>query len=419
MAVLNWFLSRINGKTVSNTDFLKIRENKTTLAVNHASANNESSPISSSKGPSRKLNSGGNVTNDAFDDLLQLLNVTSSTNSPNPVTSSNNQQEKPISKPTSINLIKTARNLSHSSPNLCSSSSDLDVDSDCLMGAVGGAKNTAGKSFLDDTSSDEDPETDTISGENFVEYAEIAMEQRVKQQNNAGDNIAIDDELMLLTLFDQSVNLPKRNLTRQVGNAFADTPTNRNSVNLENDEQIDRMSNFKSNPLSSSSSGPLIWKLAASIQKQDNGTSHRNSADAQDVAFHTFEPISKSSTIDTQSVPGRKFLARAKATNCVTPTTNEIFYNDLFSPITSTSSNSSGENPIFMPSFQPTLVTKSENQKSTSLINKENKRNNNADRYSVFSLQDEDLFANFNATAMENVNLKRETKTNSERPNSS
>lgn len=379
--------------------------------MNNTSANNDSSPICS-------LKAKRNVTNDAFDDLLQLLNVTSSTNSPSSTASANNQQEKVTPKPTSISLIKTARNLSHSSPNLCSSSSDLDIDSDGLMGAVGGVTTTDGRSFLDETSSDEDPETDTISGENFVEYAEIAMEQRVKQQNNGGDNIAIDDELMLLTLFDQSVNLPKRNLTRQIGNSFTDTQAARNSVNLENDEQIDRVSNFRSNPLSNSSSGPLIWKIAASIQKQDNGTSNRNSADIQGIDFNTFEPI-RNSSAETQSVPGRKFLARAKATNCVTPTTNEIFYNDLFSPITSSSSNSSGENPIFMPSFKPTLVTKSENQKSATLINKENKRNNNADRYSTFSLQDEDLFANFNATAMENVNVKRETKNNSDRPNSS
>lgn len=385
--------------------------------MNHTSANNESSPISSSKGSYRNSNSGGNVTNDAFDDLLQLLNVTSSTNQLNSPT----DQDKSTPKPTSINLIKTAKNLSHSSPNLCSSCSDLDADSDCLLGAVGGVTTANGRSFLDDSSSDEDPETDTISGENFVEYAEIAMEQRVKQQNNVGgtgENIAIDDELLLLTLFDQStMNLPKRNLTRQIGNVFIDPA--RNSANFENDERIDRMLNFRNNSLSNSSSAPLIRKFAAAIQKQDSGANNRNSADIQGIDFHTFEPIR--STSDNQSVPGRKFLARAKATNCVTPTTNEIFYNDLFSPITSSSSNSSSETPIFMPSFQPTLVTKSENQKTASTITKENKRNNNADRYSTFSLQDDDLFANFSSISLENAksDAKRETKTNSERPNSS
>lgn len=367
---------RINGKP-ANTDFLKIRENKTPLAVNH-----ETNQI-------LKASSGGNVTNDAFDDLLQLLNVTSPINSVN-----SSSAPEPLPKPTSINLIKTAKNLSHSSPNLYSSSSDLDADSDCLLGAVGGVKSSERKSFLDDSSSDEDPETDTISGENFVEYAEIAMEQRVK--NNTGDNFAIDDELMLLTLFDQStINLPKRNLTRQLG---TDTRVE------HDDDQFGQM--LRNTSLSNSSSAPLIRKFAAAIQKQDNTTNHRNDTD-----FHTFEPIRNAS----DAVPSRKFLARAKATNCVTPSTNEIFYNELFPP---SMSSSSGENPIFIPSFQPTLVTKSENNKTATIINKENKRNNNSDRYSTFSLQDDD-FTSFNATTAENANVKRETKANSERPNSS
>ncbi|XP_063701601.1 E3 ubiquitin-protein ligase TRIM37-like [Culicoides brevitarsis] len=392
---------KINGK--SNTDFLKIRENKTTLAVNQVN------------GSARNADSAGNVTNDAFDDLLQLLNVTSSTSSPTPVTSSSSVHQD-NKKPTSINFIKTAKNLSHSSPNLCSSSSDLDVDSDCLLGAVGGVSTTTTDlkaTFInvDSSSEDDDPETDTISGENFVEYAEIAMEQRVKQQNNANDNIAIDDELVLLTLFDQSVNLPKRNLSRQVGNGFSDAA--RNSVNGENEDQLDRMLNFRNNSLANSSSSAQIRKFAAAIQKPDNGTSNRNSTDAE---CHTFEPIRNADQ------PNRKFLARAKANNCVTPTTNEIFYNDLFSPSTSSANKtSSGDNPIFMPSFQPTtLAAKAAN---ATIISKENKRNNNADRFSTFSLQDEDLFVNFNATAMEqnvnNLNGKREGTTNCERPNSS
>lgn len=63
----------------------------------------------------------------------------------------------------------------------------------------------------DDVSSVDENEIDddTISGENDVEYAEFSMTQRMPQtasSNNSvlGENVSIDEELMLLSLFDDS-----------------------------------------------------------------------------------------------------------------------------------------------------------------------------------------------------------------------
>lgn len=184
------------------SNILKIRENKTSVEIKNT----------------EKPQNGTTDTKDAFDDLLQLLNISS------PVSSTCADTKTADAKITAINLIKVTT-LSHSSPNLRSSSSDLDADE---IGAVGGI-------FHAECSSEDDDEVevDAISGENFVEYAEIAMDQRLltgrQGQLDAGDNIAIDDDL-LMTLFDDADKVAA------------------DQQRLENQERFNKLLRLKGNP---------------------------------------------------------------------------------------------------------------------------------------------------------------------------
>lgn len=158
------------------SNILKIRENKTSVEIRNNST--------------EKSNSGeaATATKDAFDDLLQLLNMSSPIASASvapPTASSNDTAVQATNKPvtTAISLIKTTP-LSHSSPNLRSSSSDLDADDS--LGAVGGAA-TNGKINGNGNEISSDDEGDTISGENFVEYAET-MDHRLLTEGSRSNH---------------------------------------------------------------------------------------------------------------------------------------------------------------------------------------------------------------------------------------
>lgn len=337
--------------------------------------------------------------------------------------------------------------LSHSSPELFSSSSELDDNESGLMGAVGGV---VSKSFFDESSSDDDPETDPISGENYVEYAEFAMEQRLLQQNNpvvanagqldAGENIAIDDELMFLTIFNASTyNMPKRNLSRQPENRldtiFGDKIVGGTKVKDTN-ERFDKILRLRNHHLSSSSSAPLI--KASTLIPSKPSENRKSSIDiGSGIDFCTYDSLSNSEIEPSSSIPQRKYLTRIK------PEGSKYFQNNIFTPV-----SMAGENSFCLPSFQPasesninnnlnltqtirpsntdqesnrllSLLSPASRIKSPSPTNTTTRSRSNKNRFdrftTSFNLQD-DLFALSLAAGMHVGN----DKTNkSERPNSS
>lgn len=115
--------------------------------------------------------------------------------------------------------------ISYSSPNLLSHNSTSSIESDddftsehTELNGNSRRRHTAETQILfEDTSSIDENEIDTeevLSGENDVEYAELSMTQHMSSNSNngrtpgnersTGDRIALDEELMLLTLFDDS-----------------------------------------------------------------------------------------------------------------------------------------------------------------------------------------------------------------------
>lgn len=208
-------------------NILKIRELKT--GATNETNSKPNSTLNTTAPPTASSNNDD--TNNAFDDLIQLLNMSSSSGQSTDSSKRENvgHENQESIEPTTVPSFKT-NSLSKSSPSLLTNASN-NVDGVDELGAVGGAgTNTV------DTSSDEEPDA---SGENYVEYAEIATEQRLAQpegQPDGGDNIAIDDELMLLTLFDDSTKLASCNFNDCMQNLM-----HKSDRSIENHERFNKI----------------------------------------------------------------------------------------------------------------------------------------------------------------------------------
>ncbi|EDS32422.1 tripartite motif protein [Culex quinquefasciatus] len=233
--------------------------------------------------------------------------------------------------------------ISYSSPNLQSNNSTSSIESDDDFTSEHTELNgnprrrTAAETqvLFDDTSSIDENEIETeevLSGENDVEYAELSMTQRmpskVSQTSNgngrssgtttserpSNDHIALDEELMLLTLFDDS---PAANPTMAESGVLLNNQTSRPSL---------RQPIISASVLESLLEPPRLNATPLTVSNPESVVSNN---DCFDRVFNDLQLMENASIGITPSVAN---IAKATIVTCRNPEENPTIPEDANSP---------------------------------------------------------------------------------------
>uniref|UniRef100_A0A1Q3FTQ0 Putative e3 ubiquitin-protein ligase trim37 n=1 Tax=Culex tarsalis TaxID=7177 RepID=A0A1Q3FTQ0_CULTA len=312
------------------------------------------------------------TTTDDFSALLSSLNMHSYVSQVNvrPSSTVSSESGSKVAVGTSSTTNERFKNsnlsISYSSPNLMSNNSTSSIESDDDFASehteLNGnpRRSTAAETqvLYEDTSSIDENEIDTeevvLSGENDVEYAELSMTQRmpskVSQPSNgsggrtsgttiserpSNDHIALDEELMLLTLFDDS---PAANPTMAESsgvmlNNQANRPSLRQPViSASVLESLLEPPRLNATPLTISNPETVANNANASSTHSTNNNCLPNmqtSLDCFDRVFNDLQLMENASIGLTPSVAN---IAKATIVTCRNPEENQALPDDANNP---------------------------------------------------------------------------------------
>lgn len=378
--------SAYNSRKADSKSIVKINSNTRRLS------NNET-PAKSSSNPSRT--NYGHTSADEFSALLSTLQMQSYNIATESSTTSashcNESQSKALIKmgPSSSGTAAGPNNthllsVSQSSPNLQSHNSNSGTDSDDDFASdrneLKDTKRNIRKlntaeihiSFEDASSfedNDADPE-EILSGENDVEYAELSMTQRLppKSNNNtadssnlantsqstvvsgavAEDTTAIDEELMLLTLFDDS---PLNSTSLNESGSMLSNQTSRTSL---------RQPVISASVFESLLEPPRLNAIPLTVNDSDSTESNSNSAtttssngDDSNLAWNSQKPydrfdrmlnniqLMENTAVGVSSRSNASTISKANIINCRLPEdTHQAPEASLSAPVSKTTSTS-------------------------------------------------------------------------------
>ncbi|KAL1377611.1 hypothetical protein pipiens_016145 [Culex pipiens pipiens] len=310
-----------------------------------------------------------NAAGDDFSALLSSFNMHSYVShvnvQPSPTVSSESGSKVAVgaSSGTNERFKNSNLSISYSSPNLLSNNSTSSIESDDdftsehteLNGNPRRRTATETQVLFDDTSSIDENEIDTeevLSGENDVEYAELSMTQRmpskVSQTSNgngrssgtttserpSNDHIALDEELMLLTLFNDS---PAANPTMAESGVLLNNQTSRPSlrqpiISASVLESLLEPPRLNATPLTVSNPESVVSNNASSSTRSaiSNGLQNiQTSLDCFDRVFNDLQLMENASIGITPSVAN---IAKATIVTCRNPEENPTIPEDANSP---------------------------------------------------------------------------------------
>lgn len=257
--------------------------------------------------------------------------------------------------------------ISYSSPNLMSNNSTSSIESDddfasehTELNGNPRKRTTEAQVLFEDTSSIDENEIETeevLSGENDVEYAELSMTQRMppkpssqvtttqansrqssgNERPSSDHSIALDEELMLLTLFDDTSAAAASPAMAESGVVMLNNQTSRPLrqpvISASVLESLLEPPRLNATPLTVSSQEPVSANVnVPSASHSANGSGVQNiqaSLDCFDRVFNDIQLMENASIGITPSVAN---IAKATIVTCRNPEESPIVTEDDHSP---------------------------------------------------------------------------------------